>query len=128
MMDQRFQMTPTLAASRLSVFTRSPERVGISEGGDALAAHAHLQKAPGDPEAASARLVADVPVGELAFLLFGDAAHGSLECVLGGGDRPLVASFRVAGAVQDGDDRLLFMNVELEVEFESRACDRFDSL
>ncbi|MBB5353303.1 hypothetical protein HNR46_003558 [Haloferula luteola] len=90
-------------------------------GRDDLATHAHLQEPAGDPETAAAGLVADVDVGELATLLFGDAAHGALQRVLRGGDRSLRTWLRVAGPLQDGDDSLLFMDIKSEVECAGRG-------
>ncbi len=82
---------------------------------------AHLEEAPGDPEAASARLVADVEVGEPALLLAGDAAHGALQGVLGGGDAAVGAGFGVALRFEEGDDGLFFMHVESDVEWFGRV-------
>ena len=89
---------------------------GDERRGDDFATDAHLQESSGDPEAATAGFVADVKIGEWAVLFFGDAADGSLEGVLGGGDGSVVAGFCVAVTFEDGDDGLFFMNVESEVE------------
>ena len=94
---------------------------GDQRRGDDIATDAHLQKPPGDPEAASAGLVADVQVGEPAVLLLGDAAHGALQGVLGGGDAAVLARLGVATAFQDGDDGLFFMHIESDVECACRV-------
>jgi hypothetical protein len=50
-----------------------------------------------------------VEIGKFEALLFGDAAHGALQRVLGGGDAAVMARLRVAVVVEDCDDRLFFM-------------------
>ena len=86
-------------------------------GGDDIAAHAHLKESPGNPEPASAGFVANVEVGELAVLAFSDAAHSSLQGVLGGGDAAVVTRLGITIGFEDGDDSFFFMDVESDVEF-----------
>jgi hypothetical protein len=58
-----------------------------------------------------------VKVGEFAFLLLGDPAHGSFKGVLGGADRAVVAGFGFTVGFEDRNDSFCFMDVESEVEF-----------
>ena len=89
---------------------------GNQRGGDDIAANAHLFKSAGDPEAASAGLVADVEVGKLALLAFGNAAEGPLKTMLAGCDAAVVAGLGIAIRFEDGDDSFRFMDVEADVE------------
>lgn len=89
---------------------------GNERRGDDVTADPHLKEASSDPESATAGLVADVEIAKFPVLVLGDAAHGALQGVLGGGDSPVVSRFGVAIRFQDGDDGFCFMDVESEVE------------
>ena len=89
---------------------------GDEGGGDDVAGDPHLEKTTSDPESASARFVADVEVAEGAILTLGNAPHGSLQGMLGGGDGAVVAWLGLALRVEDCDDSFCFMHVESEVE------------
>jgi hypothetical protein len=60
--------------------------------------------------------LAHVEVGELALLVFGDAAHGMPQGVNGCGDGPVMPRFGLAVGFEDGNDSLCFMDVESEVK------------
>ena len=69
---------------------------GDERGRDDVATNPHLEKSSGDPKSASACFVANVEVGEFAFLVLGDASHGAFKGVLGGGDGAVMAWFGIA--------------------------------
>lgn len=107
---------PNLSASA-PCYRRCVLLHAVTRRGDDLAFYAHLEEASGDPESASARLVADLEIRELAFLLLGDAADRPLQRVLGGGDAAVLAGLGVPVGLEQGDDGFFFMDVESDIEF-----------
>ena len=97
-------------------FDPVPGSGGDEGGGDDFAPHSHLQQPPCDPEAASARFVADVEIGEGAVVAFGDPTDGAFQDMLGGVDFPVKAGLRVAFVFEDGDGCFFFMHIKSEVE------------
>lgn len=88
-----------------------------NEGGcDDVASNAHLKETSGNPEAASAGFIADVEIGELEVMTFGNAANGSFESVLGSGNGAVMLGEGLAVGFEGGDDGFCFMDVESEVE------------
>jgi len=85
-------------------------------GSNDVATNAHLEESPGDPKSAPARFVANLEVGEFAFLVLGDPPHGSFEGVLGGSDGTVMAWFGIALTFENGDDGFCFIYVESGVE------------
>jgi len=76
---------------------------GDERGRDDFTPDSHLEESTGDPEPTAAGFVANVEVGELALLFFGNASHRSFESMLGRGNRSVVARFGVAITFENRD-------------------------
>ncbi len=83
---------------------------------DDFATDSHLKEASGDPKSAPAGFIADMEIGEISVLGFGDLAHRSFQSVLGGGDGSVVTGLGVTVGFEDGDHSFCFMDVESEVK------------
>ena len=63
-----------------------------------------MKESSGNPKSATTRFVANMEIGELTVLGFGDLAHDSLKSVLCGGDGTVVTRLGVTIRFEDGDD------------------------
>lgn len=94
---------------------------GNEGGGYDRAWNFHFEKHPGNPHAATARLVANGNAGKRNVAIFGDAPDQAVESNLGGGYLAVGTDFPIGAGIGNGNRGFFFMDVESDVKCRGRV-------